>query len=949
LLICLTAPKLSVSPISSPDGKAYFREETDRFYIGNDYLEIGFSKTKGSIWSIVDKLSGVDLKKRNNSHEETWALTFYTETKERFLVSNEETVEFTFFAEAVENGCRLRLRWRDIPDARGLYYQIQTDVNVTVLDDSQMSTWRLNITNNGPFSIEKIRFPCIWGVKELGESGDDDVLVVPSKEGRIFPDPFTNLEYWGQNGPSGFLNMQFMAYYDTYSGFYFASYDSGGYFKSFIWDRQAYHPDPAGVYLIHYPVMLPGVAVEIPYDIIVGVFQGDWHDAADVYGRWALEQRWCKEETSGKRPSWLQDCAYCWTIPPLTLVSTPYSEVSEAIRNGCKYFQQPGLANFFGGWENTTRGWPLGDDFPPRGGWPEFDQTVKQLHDLGVRIYLYISAIVVSNNTELWESGVPLNYTQRKEDGQTVSSYFQGNTFTHMCIGTDYWKKKLKEIVLTLVEHKVDLIQLDGFPWCCDGMECYDMTHGHPLGGGGNWITQNWIEALEDIRRCAQAINPEIAFVGEGIAENFLPYLDFKMMRDSYVERNEENAFGYEAESARNGTQVVVPLFNYVYHRYIMSQADVPGFNINFKQYNALAHSRALNWGEIPGTEIYIGETLGMGGDVIYDPITDLAGYDYAKRIASARKTYARDFLVYGKSVKPLPITSPNTTIVYGPWFITVDPIEGWLNFTLVKPAIQHSAWVSDWGGLGFLFTNIAWNDTVSFNVYVDPSQYGLTAQNFVFLVRDGVYHSIGPVSGVFNSTFEVQPREILLLVFVPGTEAKCDLCPSILSLPYSGSSLYVNRSSIDVTLWNNGPIDSGTFNVSVLAHWEQLNTTEVLAKRTVDNLKPGSNLTLQIPFQTVNVGDFRLTVVVDSDNSTAELNEMNNEVSVAVKAEIWGAGDLNSDGTVDIYDAILLANAYNSRPENPNWNANADINGDNIVDIYDAIILANHYNQHFP
>jgi parallel beta-helix repeat protein len=59
--------------------------------------------------------------------------------------------------------------------------------------------------------------------------------------------------------------------------------------------------------------------------------------------------------------------------------------------------------------------------------------------------------------------------------------------------------------------------------------------------------------------------------------------------------------------------------------------------------------------------------------------------------------------------------------------------------------------------------------------------------------------------------------------------------------------------------------------------------------------------------------------------------------------------GDINGDFTADIYDAIILANAYNSKPTNSNWNPNADINGDSVVDIYDAIILANYYNQHYP
>jgi len=51
--------------------------------------------------------------------------------------------------------------------------------------------------------------------------------------------------------------------------------------------------------------------------------------------------------------------------------------------------------------------------------------------------------------------------------------------------------------------------------------------------------------------------------------------------------------------------------------------------------------------------------------------------------------------------------------------------------------------------------------------------------------------------------------------------------------------------------------------------------------------------------------------------------------------------GDLNGDGSVDIYDAILLARAYGSTPSSPNWNADADINKDNTVDIFDAILLA--------
>jgi hypothetical protein len=50
--------------------------------------------------------------------------------------------------------------------------------------------------------------------------------------------------------------------------------------------------------------------------------------------------------------------------------------------------------------------------------------------------------------------------------------------------------------------------------------------------------------------------------------------------------------------------------------------------------------------------------------------------------------------------------------------------------------------------------------------------------------------------------------------------------------------------------------------------------------------------------------------------------------------------GDIKGDGTVDIYDAILLANNYNKNVSQGN------LNGDSMVDIYDAILLANNYNK---
>jgi hypothetical protein len=58
---------------------------------------------------------------------------------------------------------------------------------------------------------------------------------------------------------------------------------------------------------------------------------------------------------------------------------------------------------------------------------------------------------------------------------------------------------------------------------------------------------------------------------------------------------------------------------------------------------------------------------------------------------------------------------------------------------------------------------------------------------------------------------------------------------------------------------------------------------------------------------------------------------------------------DINQDGAVDIYDALILVNSFGSYPYDPNWNQAADINQDGRIDLVDAIILAAHFGERGP
>ena len=103
--------------------------------------------------------------------------------------------------------------------------------------------------------------------------------------------------------------------------------------------------------------------------------------------------------------------------------------------------------------------------------------------------------------------------------------------------------------------------------------------------------------------------------------------------------------------------------------------------------------------------------------------------------------------------------------------------------------------------------------------------------------------------------------------------------------------------------------------------------------------------------------GFYNLTFLIDNYQTTRMFRPGNysvfanchyqTEMSNASKTfEVILTGDVNRDGIVDIYDAILLASAYNTALGDPRWNTNADFNDDDLIDIYDAIILANNYGK---
>jgi hypothetical protein len=61
--------------------------------------------------------------------------------------------------------------------------------------------------------------------------------------------------------------------------------------------------------------------------------------------------------------------------------------------------------------------------------------------------------------------------------------------------------------------------------------------------------------------------------------------------------------------------------------------------------------------------------------------------------------------------------------------------------------------------------------------------------------------------------------------------------------------------------------------------------------------------------------------------------------------------GDVNNDGTVNVFDLRTVAAYYNVKQGDPEWAAAStyDLNSDKIIDIFDIVIVSAKYGYSYP
>jgi hypothetical protein len=143
--------------------------------------------------------------------------------------------------------------------------------------------------------------------------------------------------------------------------------------------------------------------------------------------------------------------------------------------------------------------------------------------------------------------------------------------------------------------------------------------------------------------------------------------------------------------------------------------------------------------------------------------------------------------------------------------------------------------------------------------------------------------------------------------------------------------------TEINATVQNQG--DSvESFNVTIYANATKISSQQV-------TLDPAETKMLTYTWDTTlyPYGNYTLTAIADI---------VSGEIDVAENTYYYGwmfvtiAGDIDGDGDVDIFDIVIIADAYGSSEGEPKYNAICDIDGDGDVDIFDVVIAAGNYGE---
>lgn len=733
--------------------------------IGNDRIEVTVREDNGGIHQVQAVDLDVSLRhpvaEREAAH---WRITFYSDDHDELRADSFNAPAPTIETTTGDDRAEVRLEWTGaelVSSADGVVGRFDGTVvsRIVVEAGSPLAQWQFDVRNDGGRAISSVACPVVNGIGPLEPDGTDE-LVVPNGIGMRSRNP-TETGPLGTSYPSGSGTMQFTAYTGGSGGFYADARDTEGHAKRLGWvGGDALGGTPTiGYRMQHYAPRQPGADVSIPYPVSVGAIDGDWHDAADRYRDWLLDEGWLSPDDAGL-PAWIRDrgaffelTSYTRSNYPDPLPELSFEEVVALLSEFADYLDAP-LELRWRGWQTHGRKHGL-DWFPPKEGADAFEDAIAELSEKDVAVLGYLSGTTIFTYSDIWRENQARSkdWLVRAEDGSFVEFGYghdhpEENVLYRVEFPQEGYKDALRQRIEQFARAGGSGHNLDGFPWQWVP-ECYADAHDHPPGFGGNWYARHSRRALRDLDLAAQAERPGYLMSGEGLSDFYLPHLSVAYYRAAAPERHLEVP---ETEDVD-----LVPVLPYALGEFHAIRAATI-FLRGAPDYQRLAIGRSLVWGCIPVVTME---------PIIEDPDDDLPVLDYLGRAARARSKYANRFVGRGRMLRR-PDVETDVITMETP---TVEPGE--TTATAWTPAVLTSAWASSAGETGFLLANVSPDGPETVEIDLRDQLAPLPEGPWLlYTVRNGDY-GLPPTEGdeTARVTVELEPWDVVLLVVAPADE----------------------------------------------------------------------------------------------------------------------------------------------------------------------------------
>ena len=573
-----------------------------------------------------------------------------------------------------------------------------------------------------PAEGRSVRNPIYWGKdqdlakNELLLTTDGEVKIDRNRSATGFG--FGAKEPYGLPYPSARCQMQLNAYYQKQGDFYYPSDGAFGLYLA-AHDPQAYpktfyatdHPQRELLHFAvgHYPdaPTTPATNYAQPYSMLIGFFEGDWYDAAQVYRKFALTAPWLKEGTLATRgdvPDWLRRTT-AWIRLDGSKNRRP-DTLRECLSTYRKYLRGTLGVQWYA-WDKGLAPHYQGVGSVPAiaEAMPGYDAVVRDFQKQRCRFLHYM-------NSRLWGQGEPgviyqqpvdvaLPHIQHNCDGSP--SFWQpgkfGTTWYRMCLFREFWHRYLVDVVQQhTARYPVDGIYLDQageLSWgggIYSSQGCYRQDHDHPPG-----VTIALTRAEEmRVRKIKDSVSgraERLVLCGEGTAENFIDTVPLKIIH-------------YEIWPGN------VPVFNAVYHDYMAGFGRT--VTLRPRQNADPIGAMTIGW------QLVLGNQIGRlwPYDIRRDAVTQ-KNFRYLMKAVALREA-ASDFLNLGQMLRP-----PRLTEV--PQLTTAEFKK--LNHLCTLPSVLASTWRDPAGRVAFVITNIS-EDDQSFTLSADLADYGLPSDH---------------------------------------------------------------------------------------------------------------------------------------------------------------------------------------------------------------------------